>query len=180
MTEILDGKAVAARIKEELRDRVAALRGRGVIPGFGTVLVGDDPASASYVAGKHRDCQQTGIASIRAKLPATQADVAAAVDRLNADPACTGYLVQLPLLRGRAGLIDKDMVKPCAALVDVGVSRSAGGKVLGDIDPAAAEGAAWISPNPGGVGPMTRAMLLCNVVQAAEAAAAVPAAGHAA
>ncbi|MEU1166012.1 tetrahydrofolate dehydrogenase/cyclohydrolase catalytic domain-containing protein, partial [Streptomyces sp. NPDC005921] len=96
---LLDGKAAAAGIKRELAERVAALKLRGITPGLGTVLVGDDPASHSYVGGKHRDCARVGIASIRVELPATavQADVEAAVLRLNADPACTGFLVQLPL-----------------------------------------------------------------------------------
>src|SRR5215208_6116389 len=100
--QILDGKALAATIKAELRDRVAALADRGITPGLGTVLVGDDPGSRSYVAGKHRDCAEVGIASIERVLPAdaSQADVEAVVDELNADPACTGYIVQLPLPAG--------------------------------------------------------------------------------
>ncbi|HMO11743.1 MAG TPA: tetrahydrofolate dehydrogenase/cyclohydrolase catalytic domain-containing protein, partial [Actinotalea sp.] len=99
---LLDGAATAAAIKAELAERVATLRARGVTPGLGTVLVGDDPGSRAYVAGKHRDCAEVGIASIREDLPAdaTQADVEAALDRLNADPACTGYIVQLPLPAG--------------------------------------------------------------------------------
>lgn len=281
--QILDGKAVAAQIKADLTERVAALKQGGITPGLGTVLVGDDPGSQIYVAGKHRDCAQIGIESIRVDLPqdATQLQVEEAIDRLNADPACTGYIVQLPLPKGiddntvisridpakdadglhptnlgwlvlgnqaplpctphgivellrrhdveikgarvcvigrgitvgrslgllltrrtenatvtlchtgtrdlasevrRAdivvaaagapGIVTADMVKPGAALLDVGVSRSAEGEILGDIEPAAAEVAAWVSPNPGGVGPMTRAMLLANVVEAAESAAA--------
>ncbi|MGH3425387.1 MAG: bifunctional methylenetetrahydrofolate dehydrogenase/methenyltetrahydrofolate cyclohydrolase [Nocardioidaceae bacterium] len=280
--QTLDGKAAAARIKADLTERVGALRERGVTPGLGTVLVGEDPGSQIYVAGKHRDCEQVGIESIRVDLPAdaTQGQVEDAVDRLNADPACTGYIVQLPLPKGldensviaridpvkdadglhptnlgwlvlgkqaplpctprgivellrsngveikgaqvcvigrgitvgrslgllltrrtenatvtlchtgtrdlaaevrRAdivvaaagvpGIVAADMVRPGAALLDVGVSRSADGKILGDVEPAAAEVAGWISPNPGGVGPMTRAMLLANVVEAAERAA---------
>jgi methylenetetrahydrofolate dehydrogenase (NADP+)/methenyltetrahydrofolate cyclohydrolase len=280
--QILDGKATAATIKSELRERVDALREQGVVPGLGTVLVGDDPGSQWYVAGKHRDCAQVGIESIRVDLPAdaTQQQVEEAVDRLNADPACTGYIVQLPLppgldelavieridptkdadglhptnlgwlvlgkeaplpctprgivellarhgvpMRGadvvvigrgitvgrslgllltrrsenatvtlchtgtkdlaahvrRAdivvaaagvpGIVTADMVKPGAALLDVGVSRGPDG-ILGDVDPAAAEVAGWVSPNPGGVGPMTRALLLSNVVDAAERALA--------
>lgn len=280
--QILDGKAAAAEIKADLKTRVAKLREQGITPGLGTILVGDDPGSEIYVAGKHRDCAQVGIESIRVDLPAdaTQARVEDAVDELNADPACTGYIVQLPLPKGlddnaviaridpakdadglhptnlgwlvlgkeaplpctprgivellrrdrvqiagaqvcvvgrgitvgrslgllltrrsenatvtlchtgttdlaaevrRAdivvaaagvpGLITADMVKPGAALLDVGVSRGDNG-ILGDIDPAAAEVAGWISPNPGGVGPMTRALLLTNVVEAAEQAAA--------
>lgn len=278
---VLDGKAVAAAIKEDLRARVAALRERGYTPGLGTVLVGDDPASRSYVAGKHRDCEEIGIASIRRDLPVTasQAEVEAAVAELNADPACTGFLVQLPLptgldqqrvleaidpdkdadglhpvnlgrlvlgepaplpctprgivelLRrygvplagaevvvigrgvtvgrplgllltrrsenatvtlchtgtrdlakhvrgadivvaaaGVPGIITGDMLKPGAAVLDVGVSR-VDGKIAGDVAADAHEVAGWVSPNPGGVGPMTRAMLLANVVLAAERAA---------
>ena len=100
--QILDGKATAAAIKQELAGRVAALAGRGIVPGLGTVLVGDDPGSRAYVNGKHRDCAEVGIASIRRELPAdaTQQQVEAVVDELNADPACTGYLVQLPLPAG--------------------------------------------------------------------------------
>jgi methylenetetrahydrofolate dehydrogenase (NADP+)/methenyltetrahydrofolate cyclohydrolase len=276
--QILDGKATAAAIKNELRERVARLRQAGLVPGLGTVLVGDDPGSRWYVAGKHRDCAQVGIESIRVDLPAdaTQAQVEDAVDQLNADPSCTGYLVQLPLPRGldehavlaridpskdadglhptnlgwlvlgkpaplpctprgivellsrhgvktqgadvcvvgrgitvgrslgllltrrsenatvtlchtgtvdltahvrRAdivvaaagvpGIVGADMVKPGAAVLDVGVSRGPDG-IVGDVAPAAAEVAAWLSPNPGGVGPMTRAMLLTNVIEAAE------------
>jgi len=274
----LDGKATAAAIRAELKERVAALRARGVVPGLGTVLVGDDPGSHSYVRGKHRDCAEVGIASIRKDLPAdaTQADVEAAVAELNADPACTGYIVQLPLPKGldenrvlglidpakdadglqpsnlgklvlmeeaplpctprgivellnrygvplggaevvvvgrgvtvgrplgllltrraenatvtlchtgtrdlaahtrRAdivvaaagvpGLITADMVRPGATVLDVGVSRTEQG-LVGDVAPDVAEVAGYVSPNPGGVGPMTRAMLLVNVVEAAE------------
>lgn len=288
--QVLDGTATAAAIKGELTERVAALAARGVRPGLGTLLVGSDPGSTWYVAGKHRDCAEVGIASIREDLPetATQEEVEAAVRRLNEDPACTGFIVQLPLPRGidtnrvlelvdpdkdadglhptnlgrlvlrvneevtsslpctprgiiellerhgvtlrgahvvvvgrgttvgrsigllltrRAvnatvtlthtgtadlashtrtadvvvaaagvpGIITADMVKPGAAVVDVGVSRvpdpeTGKSRVAGDVDPGVAEVAAWLSPNPGGVGPMTRAMLLANVVDAAEAA----------
>ncbi|HYN74817.1 MAG TPA: bifunctional methylenetetrahydrofolate dehydrogenase/methenyltetrahydrofolate cyclohydrolase [Candidatus Limnocylindria bacterium] len=276
---LLDGKATAATIKSELAARVARLVAEhGVTPGLGTVLVGDDPGSRSYVAGKHRDCAEVGIASLRVDLPAdaTQGDVEAAVDRLNADPACTGYIVQLPLPRGLdanvilermdpskdadglhpvslgrlvlgaeaplpctprgivellrrygvptvgadvcvvgrgvtvgrplgllltrkaenatvtlchtgtrdlavhtrladivvaavgvPGLITADMVKPGAAVLDVGVSRTDAG-LVGDVDPGVLEVASWLAPMPGGVGPMTRAMLLTNVVEAAE------------
>ena len=99
---ILDGKATAAAIKEDLAKRVAALTRAGTVPGLGTVLVGDDPGSHAYVAGKHRDSVQVGIASIRRDLPAdaTQEQVDAVIDELNADPACTGYIVQLPLPAG--------------------------------------------------------------------------------
>src|SRR3984885_4884821 len=99
---ILDGKATAAAIKAELAGRVAALAARGIRPGLGTVLVGDDPGSRAYVNGKHRDCAEVGIASIRRDLPAdaTQGQVEVVVDELNADPACTGYIVQLPLPAG--------------------------------------------------------------------------------
>lgn len=278
---VLDGKATAAAIKSELAVRVAALRERGRAPGLGTVLVGEDPGSRAYVAGKHRDCAEVGIVSIREDLPAdaTQAEVAAAIDRLNADPGCTGYIVQLPLPRGldehamlaridpakdadglhptnlgrlvlnapgplpctprgivellrrygvaldgaevtvvgrgvtvgrplgllltrrtenatvtichtgtrdlaahvrRAdivvaaagvpGLITADMVKPGAAVLDVGITRGPDG-LVGDVSPQVREVAGWVAPMPGGVGPMTRAMLLANVVEAAEAAA---------
>ena len=99
---VLDGKATAAVIKAELREEVGVLRERGVVPGLGTVLVGDDPGSHSYVAGKHRDCAEVGITSIRVDLPAkaTQEQVFAEIDRLNTDPECTGYIVQLPLPSG--------------------------------------------------------------------------------
>ncbi len=275
--QILDGKSTLASIKAELKERVAALREQGVVPGLGTVLVGDDPGSHWYVNAKHKDCAEIGITSLRRDLPATatQAEVEAVIDELNADPACTGFIVQQPtgldemallsrvapdkdvdglhpinlgwlvlgrpaplpctpmgcieLLRrfgvqiagakvvvvgrgltvgrplgliltrksenatvtlchtgtkdlaaevrqadiviaaaGVPGIISKDMVKPGAAVLDVGVSR-VDGKVAGDIAPDVAEVAGWISPNPGGVGPMTRALLLTNIVQAAEA-----------
>ncbi|MGH8961533.1 MAG: bifunctional methylenetetrahydrofolate dehydrogenase/methenyltetrahydrofolate cyclohydrolase [Jatrophihabitantaceae bacterium] len=279
---ILDGKATLATIKTELAGRVAALADRGIMPGLGTILVGDDPGSRWYVAAKHKDCAEVGIASIRRDLPATatQADVEQAVDELNADPACTGYLVQLPLPKGldefavlervdpvkdvdglhpnnlgklvlgerapiactpygivellrrygvqiagadvvvigrgitvgrplgllltrrsenatvtlchtgtrdlaahvrRAdivvaaagvpGIVTADMVKPGAAVLDVGVSR-VDGKIAGDVAADVADVAGFLTPNPGGVGPMTRAMLLANVVEAAERAAA--------
>lgn len=100
--QILDGKATAAAIKSDLTVRVAALKEKGITPGLGTVLVGDDPGSQKYVAGKHRDCAQVGIASIQRELPATatQEEIEAVVRELNEDPACTGYIVQLPLPRG--------------------------------------------------------------------------------
>ena len=275
---ILDGKATAAEVKADLKERVAALAARGIMPGLGTILVGDDPGSRAYVAGKHRDCAQVGVASIRRDLPAsaTQAEVEQAVAELNADPACTGYIVQLPLpsgldekrvlnlmdpakdadglhpvnlgklvlgeeaplpctprgivalLRrydveiagaevtvigrgitvgralgllltrrsenatvtlchtgtkdlafhtrtadivvvaaGRAGLLTADMVKPGAAVLDVGITRTEAG-LAGDVAPDVASVAGWIAPMPGGVGPMTRAMLITNVVEAAE------------
>jgi methylenetetrahydrofolate dehydrogenase (NADP+)/methenyltetrahydrofolate cyclohydrolase len=278
---ILDGKATLATIKTELAVRVAALAEQDVVPGLGTLLVGDDPGSKWYVAAKHKDCAEIGIASIRRDLPATatQREVEAAVDELNTDPDCTAYLVQLPLpegldeyavlervdpakdadglhpmslgrlvlnerapipctpygivelLRrydipiagadvvvvgrgitvgrplgllltrrtenatvtlchtgtrelaahvaradivvaaaGTAGLIRADMVKPGAVVLDVGVSR-VDGKIAGDVAGDVAEVAGYISPNPGGVGPMTRAMLLTNVVEMAELAA---------
>ncbi|MET8553994.1 bifunctional methylenetetrahydrofolate dehydrogenase/methenyltetrahydrofolate cyclohydrolase [Streptomyces sp. NPDC004959] len=281
--QILDGKATAAQIKSELKDRVAVLRERGLVPGLGTLLVGEDPGSQKYVAGKHRDCAQVGIASIQRELPAsaTQEEIEAVVRELNADPACTGYIVQLPLPKGidenrvlelmdpdkdadglhpmnlgrlvlnepaplpctpygivrllrqhgvelggaevvvvgrgvtigrpmpllltrrsenatvtqchtgtrdlsahlrradiivaAAGvphLIKPEDVKPGAAVLDVGVSRDENGKIVGDVHPGVAEVAGWLSPNPGGVGPMTRAQLLVNVVEAAERAAA--------
>ena len=285
---ILDGRATAAALKAELAERVAALRERGVVPGLGTVLVGEDPGSLTYVAGKHADCAEVGIDSLRIDLPAaaSQAEVEAAVDRLNADPACTGYIVQLPLpagvdtnavleridpdkdadglhptnlgrlvLRtsgpiasplpctpracieliarhgidlagadvcvigrgvtvgrsiglllgrkdinatvdvchtgtrdltahvrragvvvsaaGSPGIIAADMVTPGAVVLDVGVARvtdpaTGRGRIAGDVADGVDEVAAWLSPNPGGVGPMTRALLLANVVEAAE------------
>ncbi|MUK02719.1 bifunctional methylenetetrahydrofolate dehydrogenase/methenyltetrahydrofolate cyclohydrolase [Vibrio cholerae] len=289
---ILDGKATAARIKEELTERVSALRARGVTPGLGTVLVGDDPGSHSYVAGKHRDCAQVGITSVRRDLPdtITQQELEAVLDELNADDATTGYIVQLPLpahidtnaileridpakdadglhptnlgklvlnvnapmasplpctphgivelLRrhgielkgldvlvvgrgvtvgrplgllltrkqinatvtlahtgtadladhlGRADvvvaaagiphMISAAQLKPGAIVLDVGVSRvedpgTGKAKLTGDVAPDVSAVASWLSPNPGGVGPMTRAMLLSNVVEAAERTAA--------
>ena len=275
---ILDGKQTASDIKGELAVRVAVLRERGITPGLGTVLVGDDPGSQSYVGGKHRDCAEVGIASIRVDLPgsATQADVETAVAELNADPACTGYIVQLPLPKGLdsnrvlelmdpdkdadglhptnlgrlvlgttaplpctprgivellrrygveldgaevcvvgrgvtvgrplgllltrrsenstvtlchtgtrdlaahtrsadiivaaagvAGIITADMVRPGAAVLDVGISRTEAG-LVGDVHPDVFEVAGFVAPMPGGVGPMTRAMLISNVVEAAE------------
>jgi methylenetetrahydrofolate dehydrogenase (NADP+)/methenyltetrahydrofolate cyclohydrolase len=277
---ILDGKATAAAIREELTARVARLADAGRRPGLGTLLVGDDPGSRWYVQAKHKDCAQVGISSIQRELPATASltDVLEVVDELNADPGCTGYIVQLPLPRGidesvvlermdpakdadglhpinlgrlvlgipgplpctpvgivellrrhdvpvagaevvvigrgitvgrplgllltrrtenatvtlchtgtrdlaahtRAadvvvaaagvpGLVTADMVKPGAAVLDVGVSRL-DGKIAGDVAADVREVAGYVAPNPGGVGPMTRAMLLANVVLAAELA----------
>lgn len=283
---VLDGKSTAAAIKSELAERVASLRARGVTPGLGTILVGDDPASQTYVAGKHRDCAEVGIASIRVDMPAdsTEEEILAAVHQLNEDPACTGYIVQLPLPKGIdtnrvleaidpakdadglhptnlgrlvlrvkepinsplpctpraviellqrhdvelsgkdvvvvgrgvtvgrsigllltrkdinatvtlchtgttdladkvrqadvvvaatgvAGIITPDMVKPGAVVLDVGVSRiEIDGKMrlAGDVADGVDEVASALSPNPGGVGPMTRALLLANVVESAE------------
>jgi len=286
--QVLDGKATAADIKAELTERVAALRERGVVPGLGTLLVGNDPGSTWYVNGKHADCAEVGIASIREDLPATasQEEIEAAVRRLNANPECTGFIVQLPLpdgidsnrvlelidpekdadglhptnlgrlvlrmgedidsslpctpkgiielierhgvsLRGKhvvvigrgttvgrsigllltrravnatvtlchtgtadlashtraadvivaaagvPGLVTGDMVGDGVVLVDVGVSRvtdpeTGKSRVAGDIAADAVAKSSWYSPNPGGVGPMTRAMLLANVVESAE------------
>ena len=276
--QIFDGVKTAAAIKSELTTRVEALKARGIHPGLGTLLVGDDPGSRWYVNGKHKDCAEVGIESIRIELPevASQEEIEAAVHQINDDPTCTGYIVQLPLPRGRdenrvLGLIDPakdadglhptnlgwlvlgkqaplpctpagivellrrhdvaiagaevcvvgrgvtvgrplgllltrrsenatvtlchtgtrdlaehvrqadivvaaagvpsiimgDMVKPGAAVLDVGVSR-VDGKIAGDVDASVRDVAAWISPNPGGVGPMTRAMLLSNIVEIAE------------
>ncbi|MGZ4633068.1 MAG: bifunctional methylenetetrahydrofolate dehydrogenase/methenyltetrahydrofolate cyclohydrolase, partial [Actinomycetes bacterium] len=111
---ILDGKAAAAAIKADLRERVDKLQARAIVPGLGTVLVGDDPGSHSYVAGKHRDCAEVGIASLQRELPATatQGDVGAIVDELNADPTCTGYIVQLPLPRGLDANAVLELVDP--------------------------------------------------------------------
>ncbi|HQX36013.1 MAG TPA: bifunctional methylenetetrahydrofolate dehydrogenase/methenyltetrahydrofolate cyclohydrolase [Microbacteriaceae bacterium] len=291
----LDGVAAASAIKEELRVRVAALAEAGNVPGLGTLLVGDDPGSRSYVTGKHRDCAEVGVASISIELPveATFDEIAAAVRILNDDPAVTGFIVQLPLPDGidenailelidpakdadglhptnlgrlvlgvdprtaipaplpctpagivellerngveiagkhvtvigrgitvgrplgllltRKGtdatvtlthsrtvdlaaevrradivvaavgvphLVKADWIKPGAAVLDVGVTRvgtteTGRAKLAGDIDPAVAEVAGWLSPNPGGVGPMTRALLVSNVVEAAERALAL-------
>jgi methylenetetrahydrofolate dehydrogenase (NADP+) / methenyltetrahydrofolate cyclohydrolase len=279
---ILDGKAVARSIREDLTERVAALTAAGYTPGLGTVLVGDDPGSRSYVAGKHRDCAQVGIVSIRRDLPsdASQQQVEDVVAELNEDPACTGYIVQLPLPKGldaqrvlamidpakdadglqpvnlgrlvlgepgplpctpkgivellrrydvpiagadvtiigrgitvgralgllltrrsenatvtqchtgtkdlaghtrtadivvvaagRPGLLTADMIRPGAAVLDVGITRTEDG-LVGDVAPDVAEVAGYLAPMPGGVGPMTRAMLLVNVVEAAERQAA--------
>jgi methylenetetrahydrofolate dehydrogenase (NADP+)/methenyltetrahydrofolate cyclohydrolase len=287
----LDGIATASAIKGELSSRIAALRAKGITPGLGTLLVGDDPGSRSYVAGKHRDCAEVGIESIRVALPATatDADVREAIEKLNADPAVTGYIVQLPLPKGLdehaalelidplkdadglhpmnlgrlvmsiegelasplpctpAGIVEllqrhgielsgkhvtivgrgltvgrplgllltrkgidatvtlthsrtvdiaaevrradvviaavgvahfikPEWVKPGAAVLDVGITRvvdaeTGKSKLTGDVHPGVAEVAGFLSPNPGGVGPMTRAMLLANVVKAAELAA---------
>lgn len=275
---ILDGKATAATVKASLAHRVSALKARGISPGLGTVLVGDDPGSHAYVSGKHRDCAEVGIASIRVDLPADtgQGELAAEIARLNADPTVTGYIVQLPLpvhldanrileamdpgkdadglhpmnlgrlvlgvpaplpctprgiielLRaydvpiagahvvvvgrgvtvgrplgllltrrsenatvtlchtgtrdlageirradivvaaaGVAHLITPDMVKAGAAVLDVGITRTTDG-LVGDVDSRVREVAGWLAPMPGGTGPMTRAMLLQNVVEAAE------------
>ena len=274
----LDGTATSAAIKDELKVRIAALRDQGIVPGLGTILVGDDPGSRWYVGGKHKDCAEVGIESIRVDLPetATQQEIEDAVRELNENPACTGYIVQLPLPRGRdenrvlglidpskdadglhptnlgwlvlgtdaplpctpygivellrrhdvpiagaevvvvgrgvtvgrplgllltrrsenatvtlchtgtvdlakhvakadivvaaagvPGIITAEMVKPGAAVLDVGVSRVEG-KVTGDVADDVWDVAGWVSPNPGGVGPMTRAMLLANVVSIAE------------
>ena len=286
--KVLDGAACARQIKDELRARVEVLRARGVVPGLGTILVGEDPGSVAYVAGKHRDCAEVGIESIRVDLPAhaTEDQILEAVAGLNSDPACTGFIVQLPLPRGvdtnrvleavdpdkdadglhptnlgrlvlrgsepihsplpctpravielvqrngidlngadvcvvgrgvtvgrsigllltrkdinatvtichtgtrdlavhtraadvvvaatgYAGLITADMVRPGAVVLDVGVSRvvdpeSGKARLMGDVADGVDRVAGWLSPNPGGVGPMTRALLLMNVVEAAE------------
>ena len=292
MPIVLDGKSVAAQIKADLSTRVAALKRQGIQPGLGTLLVGSDPGSVKYVAGKHADCAEVGITSIRRDLPAdaTESQIVQAVDELNADPACTGFIVQLPLpvgvdelsviaridpgkdvdgmhpynlgervlhtsgeiatplpctprgvltlldhygigldgkevcvlgrgitigrtigllltrrnvnatvtlchtgtkdvrehmrradviiaAMGSAGFVTPDDIKPGAVLVDVGVSRvwdeQAGrSRIKGDVDKACYAKAGAYTPNPGGVGPMTRAMLLANVVEIAERAAA--------
>ena len=276
--QILDGKALAASIKKDLTLRTSALKSGGITPGLGTVLVGDDPGSHSYVGGKHRDCQDVGINSIRIDLPATatQADVLAAIKDLNAAKECTGYIVQLPLPKaintqvileaidpdkdadglhplnlgrlvagysaplpctpraivelinhykiplagadvvvigrgltvgrplgllltrkqenatvtlthtgtkdliahtkradivvaaiGQAHFLKAEMIKPGATILDVGISRTDAG-LLGDVDPSVMNVASFVAPMPGGVGPMTRAMLLMNVVDACE------------
>ena len=289
--QILDGRACAKQIKAELTEAVADLGRAGIVPGLGTVLVGEDPGSKWYVAGKHRDCAEVGIHSIRRDLPetVTQDELLAVIDELNDDDACTGYIVQLPLpahidtdaileaidpakdadglhptnlgrlvlnvnseittplpctprgvielmtrngidlngkhvvvigrgvtvgrsigalltrrehnatvtlthtgtrnldellaqadvivaAAGSAGIVTAEAVKPGAIVLDVGVSRETDpetgkSRIVGDVDPAVAEVAAWVSPNPGGVGPMTRALLLKNVVDTAGRAA---------
>lgn len=289
----LDGVETASALKTEIAERVAALRARGIVPGLGTLLVGDDPGSISYVAGKHRDCAEVGIESVRVDLPATasEQDVRDAIAELNANEAVTGYIIQLPLPAGidenamlelidpakdsdglhptnlgrlvlgvggelnsplpctpagivemltrygitlpgkhvvvvgrgltvgrplgllltrkgvdatvtlthsrtvdladevrRAdvvvaavgvpGLIKADWLKPGAAVLDVGITRivneeSGKARLVGDVDPGATEVAGFVSPVPGGVGPMTRAMLLENVVAEAERRAAL-------
>jgi len=294
MTAItLDGVATATAVKQELAHRISALKERGITPGLGTLLVGEDPGSLSYVAGKHRDCAEVGIESIRVDLPAsaTSDEIAAAIRALNEDPAVTGFIIQLPLpagidenamlelmdpakdadglhptnlgrlvlgvggeldsplpctpagivemLRryhvtipgkhvvvvgrgltvgrplgllltrkgldatvtlthsrtldlesevrradiviaavGVAGLIKPEWVRPGAAVLDVGITRvvnpeTGKARLVGDVDPGVAAVAGFLSPVPGGVGPMTRAMLLANVVDAAERAAGV-------
>lgn len=276
--EKIDGKAVAAQIKSELKTRVTKLREQGVVPGLGTVLVGADAASQIYVGGKHRDCAEVGIESIRVDLPedTTPEQLDEVITALNENPACTGYIVQLPLPKhldehralalidpakdadglapaslgklvltepgplpctprgivelltrydvplsgvevcivgrgttvgrplgllltrksenatvtlchtgtkdlaahtrsadvvvaavGRAGFLTADMVKPGAVVIDVGVSRI-DGKPVGDVAKDVWDVASLVTPNPGGVGPMTRAMLLSNVVDRAE------------
>jgi methylenetetrahydrofolate dehydrogenase (NADP+) / methenyltetrahydrofolate cyclohydrolase len=277
---ILDGKATAQAVKEDLRVRVDALKANGITPGLGTVLVGDDPGSHAYVGGKHKDCAEVGIQSIRVDLPesSTQAEVDAEIARLNADPAVTGYIVQLPLPKhldsnrvlelmdpnkdadglhpmnlgrlvlgidaplpctprgivellrrydvnlngahvvivgrgvtvgrplgllltrrsenatvtlchtgtrdlatelkradiivaaaGVPAIVNASNVKPGAAVLDVGITRTDQG-LVGDVAPDVADVAAFLAPMPGGVGPMTRAMLLTNVVESAERA----------
>lgn len=278
----LDGKKYRDEIFADLKQRVDALKAKGITPGLATVLVGDDPASHSYVRMKHKDCEQIGVTSIRKDLPAdvSQEDLNAVIDELNADPACTGYIVQLPLPKhldenavleridpakdadglhpvnlgklvlnepaplpctpngsisllrrygveldgakvvvigrgvtvgrpiglmltrrsenstvtlchtgtkdlkaetlradvivaaaGKPHMLTKDMVKPGAAILDVGVSRM-DGKLAGDVHPDVWDVAGAISPNPGGVGPLTRAFLVHNVVERAERLAA--------
>ena len=275
---ILDGKALAASIKKDLTARTSALKASGKVPGLGTILVGDDPGSHSYVSGKHRDCKEVGITSLRVDLPASasQSDVLAAIKDLNSAAECTGYIVQLPLPKaintqiileaidpakdadglhpmnlgrlvagydaplpctprgivallnhykinlngaevvvigrgltvgrplglllsrrqenatvtlthtgtkdlashtqradivvaaiGQSHFLKASMIKKGATLIDVGISRTADG-LDGDICPSAYEVAGYVSPMPGGVGPMTRAMLLQNVVESCE------------
>lgn len=275
---ILDGKKTAEKIKSQLAKRVEVLKTKGVTPGLGTILVGDDPGSHAYVGGKHKDCSEVGISSIRVDLPASasQEDVMKAIEQLNSDSNCTGYIVQLPLPKGLnankaleamdpkkdadglhpvnlgrlvlgqdaplpctprgivellreyqvpidgaevvvvgrgitvgrpigllltrksenatvtlchtgtkdlikhtknadiivaaagvAHLIKPDMIKKGAALLDVGITRTDKG-LVGDIDPEVKSVAGFFAPMPGGTGPMTRAMLLANVVDEAE------------
>jgi len=275
---ILDGKKTAEKIKSQLAKRVEVLKSKGVTPGLGTILVGDDPGSHAYVGGKHKDCSEVGISSIRVDLPSnsSQEDVMQAIEKLNKDSNCTGYIVQLPLPKGLdankaleaidpkkdadglhpvnlgrlvlgqsaplpctprgivellreyqvpidgaevvvvgrgitvgrpigllltrksenatvtlchtgtkdlikhtknadiivaaagvAHLIKPDMIKKGAALLDVGITRTDNG-LVGDIDPEVKNVAGFFAPMPGGTGPMTRAMLLANVVDEAE------------
>ena len=277
---LLDGKSTATHVKSALRARVDDLRAAGVMPGLGTVLVGDDPGSHAYVGGKHKDCSEVGIASIRVDLPAdtTQGQLEAEIARLNEDPSVTGYIVQLPLPKhldanrvltlmdpakdadglhrlvlgepaplpctprgivellrrydvaidgaevvvvgrgvtvgrplgllltrksenatvtlchtgtrdlaahlraadiivaaaGVPRLVTADLVRPGAAVLDVGITRTPEG-LVGDVDPGVREVAGFVAPMPGGVGPMTRAMLITNVVEAAERAAGLTA-----
>jgi methylenetetrahydrofolate dehydrogenase (NADP+)/methenyltetrahydrofolate cyclohydrolase len=226
--EVLDGRALAGQIRAELTQHVTALAARGTVPGLGTVLVGDDPGSRAYVNGKHRDCAQVGIASIRkdadglhpanlgklvlgepAPLPCTPHGIVELLRRYGVAIAgadvtvigrgiTVGRALGLLLTRrtenatvtlchtgtkdlaahtrtadivvvaaGRPGLLTADMIKPGAAVIDVGITRTDAG-LVGDVAPEVAEVAGWLAPMPGGVGPMTRAMLLANVVEAAE------------
>jgi len=191
----LDGKLYRDEIFEDLAQRVSALKTRGIVPGLATVLVGDDPASHSYVKMKHRDCEQIGVNSIRRDLPAdvSQERLNEVIDELNEDPNCTGYIVQLPLpkhldenavleridpAKDADGLHPVNLGKlvlnepaplPCTPH-DVGVSR-VDGKLAGDVHPDVWNVAGAVAPNPGGVGPLTRAFLVRNVVDRAESLA---------
>ncbi|WP_329297264.1 hypothetical protein OG410_00850 [Streptomyces sp. NBC_00659] len=143
--QLLDGKATTAAIRRELAERVAkSTAAGGRPPGLGTVLADDDPGSRAHVGGKHRNCAQTGVASIRRELPADATQAEAVIDEPDADLTCTGHIVQ-----------------------DVGITRTDLG-LVGDVHPDAASVAGWLAPMPGGVGPMTRTVLLANVVEAAE------------
>ncbi len=168
--QILDGKAAVAAIKSELRVRVSAPRKHEITPGLGTILVSSDSGSQWYVADKHRDCAEVGIESIRIDLPetATQHEVEAAVDRLNADPACTGYIVQLPRSKGLDAIATVTLCHTGTRNLAAEVRRAESNNIAGDVSPAASDVAGWVAPNPGGVGPMTRVLLLANVVDTAE------------
>lgn len=169
MATRIDGKRVAAELKQQLTARVQALQAQGVKPGLGTILVGDDSGSRAYVAGKHRDCAEVGIASLRVELPAaaSQGEVGEAVRARNDDPACTGFIVQLPL----PPHLDMHRV---LQLIDPGKDadglhpENLGKLVLGMPGRCRARPAASSSCSTGGVGPMTRAMLLTNIVEIAE------------
>ena len=199
MTAItLDGDALAAQIKDDLRSRVAALAERGVVPGLGTILVGDDGPSANYVGMKHKDCAQVGLHSVDKRLPATatQTEVEQAVAELNDDPSVHAFIVQYPFPKGldyEAAILGVDPAKDADGLHPVNLGHLVMGvdaplactphgilKLLQAYDvPVVGRHvvvvAGWLSPRVGGVGPMTRAMLLVNTVEAAERAAGVTA-----
>jgi len=202
--QTIDGKAVAAVVRAEVRERVARLAARGIVPGLAAILVGDDPASQVYVGNKERACADAGIRSFRHRLPASmpEGELLALVGRsvLVGKPVallllerhatvtlCHSRTTDLPgevrraalviAATGQPGLIRGEWIRPGAVVIDVGINRGADGKLCGDVEfEPARERAAFITPVPGGVGPMTVAMLLANTVTAAERAAAARAA----